>query len=73
LLGDADECQTIKDFDDINCASDLKWSFKSQIVKFIKRFWEDPYKDEDRQWIQKLVNENHIKVKSKFVALKKCL
>ncbi len=71
LLGDANESQTVNDFNTVNLISDLQWSFRSQITKFIKRFWRDPYKDEDRQWMQKLVIDRNIKVKSKFTALSK--
>lgn len=73
LLGAADEFQTINDFNDINLASDLQWSFKSQIVKFIKRFWQEPYKDEDKKWIQKLLAGKNIKVKRKFAILSKLI
>ena len=44
LLGNADEFQTMENFERINRLSDLNWSFKSQIIKFIKRFWKEPYK-----------------------------
>lgn len=73
LLGDANEFQTINAFHDINAASDLNWSFKSQITKFIKRFWIEPYKEEDRKWIQKLVVDSNIRVKSKFTALSRII
>lgn len=73
LFGNVSEYQTISDFNHINAASDLNWSFKSQITKFIKRFWKDTYKEEERQWIEKLVVDSNIKVKSKFVALSKLL
>ena len=48
LMGTVDENQTINDFNVINNSSSLKWSFKSQIIKFIKRFYKDPYRSEDR-------------------------
>lgn len=73
LLGAANEFQTINAFHDINAASDLNWSFKSQITKFIKRFWIEPYKEEDRKWIQKLVVDSNIRVKSKFTALSRII
>lgn len=73
LTGAADEFQIVKEFHAINEASDLNWDFKSQIMKFIRRFWKEPYKDEDKQWMQKLVNDNHVKVKSKFTALSKLI
>lgn len=69
LLDAADENQTVNAFNAINIASNLNWSFKSQITKFIKRFWKEPYKEDDRQWMQELVHNNDIKVKSKFTKL----
>lgn len=73
LLGVVDEFQTLNDFDKINSASDLRWSLKSQIVKFIKRFLKDPYKEEDKEWIQKLLAGKNIKVKKKFAVLSKLI
>lgn len=73
LLDMADDLQTVNDFNAVNIASGLQWSFRSQIAKFIKRFWKDPYKDEDRQWMKKLVIERNVKVKSKFEVLKKLI
>ena len=73
LLGVVDEFQTLDDFDKINSASDLRWSLKSQIVKFIKRFLKDPYKEEDKEWIQKLLAGKNIKVKKKFAVLSKLI
>lgn len=73
LFGNISASQTISDFNHINAASDLNWSFKSQITKFIKRFWKETYKEEERKWIEKLVVNSNIKVKSKFVALSKLL
>ena len=73
LLGDADEFQTVDDFTAINLSSDLKWSFKRHITKFIKRFWSSPYKKEEEQWMQKLSAENGIKAKHKFARLSKLI
>ncbi len=73
LTGDSDEYQTVEDFNAVNMASDLNWSFKGQISKFIRRFWKEPYKEADRQWMQRLVEDKEIKVKSKFGALSRVL
>ena len=73
LLGVVDEFQTLNYFDKIDSASDLRWSLKSQIVKFIKRFLKDPYKEEDKEWIQKLLAGKNIKVKKKFAVLSKLI
>lgn len=47
------------------------WTFNSQLAKFIRRFWSNPYRKEDMVWIQKLVNKREIKVKQKIVTLRK--
>ena len=71
LLGEADELQTVDDFNAVNLASDLNWSLKSQVIKFIKRFWKEPYKEEDRQRMQKLSADHNIKAKSRFASLRR--
>lgn len=73
LLGMADENQTVEDFDSINTSSDLNWSFKSQMIKFIKRFFKSPYRDEDTKWIKKLASDNKINIQMKLAALSKLL
>lgn len=73
LIGMADGFQTVKDFQAINSASNLNWNFKSHCIKFIKRFWKDPYREEDKRWMQKLIEANHIKVQSKFSALSRLI
>lgn len=73
LLGMVDENQTINDFNSINVASNLNWSLKSQLIKFIKRFFKDPYRNEDTEWIKKLAVENNINIKQKFQMLRKIL
>ena len=73
LLGVVDENQTVTDFNIINLTSDLNWSLKSQLAKFIKRFWKEPYKDEEKQWMQELVARNHIRIKEKFAVLRALL
>lgn len=73
LFGYADEFQTVKDFDKINNASNMNWSFKSQVKKFIGRFWKDCYRIEDKEWIHKMTDKYDIKVKSKFTELNKLL
>lgn len=69
LLGTADEHQTMDDFDNINSSSELCWSFKSQLKKFVKRFWKEPYRQGDREWIDGLIKENNIKTKTKLQVL----
>lgn len=73
LIGIVDESQTVKDFNAINSATSLNWAFRSQVSKFVKRFWIDPYRDEDRKWIQNLTDTYTIKVKSRLAALSKLI
>lgn len=73
LIGDADEKQTVKDFNLINSSSCLNWAFRSQVTKFIKRFIKDPYRNEDSEWIRKLAEKHGFSVKVKLAALSKLL
>lgn len=68
-----DEKQTVNDFNRINRYSDLNWAFKSQVTKFIKRFFKDPYRDEDTKWIKKLAGENNVNIKMKLAVLSKLI
>lgn len=70
LLGMADEHQTVADFNAINIASDLRWSFKSQLTKFVKRFWKEPYRIEDREWLDSMMADKTIKIKSRIQVLR---
>ncbi|MGF0034066.1 PIN domain-containing protein [Bariatricus sp. SGI.154] len=73
LVGTVDENQTVKDFNSINLSSNLNWSFKSQVTKFVKRFFRNPYRNEDTTWIKKLANDNSINIKLKLATLSKLL
>ena len=73
LVGDVDENQTVTDFNLINNSSNLNWSFKSQVTKFIKRFLKDPYRSEDTEWIRNLAVTKGFSIKEKLAALNKLL
>ena len=73
LVGDVDENQTVTDFNLINNSSNLNWSFKSQVSKFIKRFLKDPYRSEDTEWIRNLAVTKGFSIKDKLAALSKLL
>ena len=73
LDGDADESLTVKDFNLINNSSNLNWSFRSQVSKFIKRFLKDPYRSEDTEWIRNLAATKGFSIKEKLAALSKLL
>ena len=69
LVGNVDALQTIENFQTINRESALNWSFKSYIRKFVKRFYTDPYREEDKQWIHEFTKTYSIKVKNKLSVL----
>lgn len=73
LVGDADESLTVKDFNLINNSSNLNWSFRSQVIKFIKRFLKDPYRSGDTEWIRNLAATKGFSIKEKLAALSKLL
>ena len=73
LVDDVDETQTVTDFNLINNSSNLNWSFKSQVSKFIKRFLKDPYRSEDAEWIRNLAVTKGFSIKDKLAALSKLL
>ena len=73
LVGDVDEKQTVTDYNLINNSSNLNWSFKSQVSKFIKRFLKDPYRSEDAEWIRNLAVTKGFSIKDKLAALSKLL
>ena len=70
LLEKADVNQTIKDFSEINRASQLNWSFKSQMRKFVNRFWIEPYREADNMWIQELTADMETSCRDKLLVLK---
>ena len=73
LIGAVDKNQTVKDFNLINNSSDLNWSLRSQVKKFIKRFIKDTYRSEDSEWIRKLSEAYNFSIKAKLTALSKLL
>lgn len=73
LLGAADGRKTINDFHSINMSSNLNWSFKSQMIKFVKRFFKDPYRKQDTVWITGLAAENNINIKYRLSELSRLL
>lgn len=66
LSGEKSATEAIVIFEIINEASNLEWSFKSQLLKFIKRFWSDPYQSLDKEWMSQYCIENGISPKDKL-------
>ena len=73
LIGAVDETRTIADFNTIDSISELNWSFGAQIKRFIRRFYLDPYRDEDTIWIKELAQIYNINVKHKLTRLANAL
>ena len=73
LIGISDEKQTLREFEMINSASELNWVFKSQLSKFIRRFFKNPYREEDTIWLKKLAENCNIKIKRKLESLSRLL
>lgn len=73
LMGIADASQTVKDFNVVNMASELNWSLRSKLSKFIIRFLKDPYRKEDAIWIRKLEKKHGINLKDKLKNLSKLI
>lgn len=69
IVGDADEYKTVDDFNSINNSSKLNWSFRSQVSRFIKRFFKSPYRKEDTEWIRNLAVKRGVSIKIKLAAL----
>ncbi len=69
LFGVTDEAQTISDFNSINKTSDLNWAFRSQMKRFVKRFITEPYKDEDKQWLEQVAKDKGFNLNAKIKAL----
>ena len=70
LVGKCDVQQAVRTFNDINKSSSLNWSFNSHLSRFIRRFFSDPYREEDTKWMNDLVIKKNIKIRSMLYALR---
>lgn len=52
IAGRISVSESVDIFNSINEASNLNWSYKSQLGKFVRRFWSDPDKQKDKQWVK---------------------
>ena len=73
LLGLADEYQTVNDFNLMNDIPNLNWRFRTQVAKFVKRFYQDSYRVEDTRWIKELAADHNIRVKNKLTVLNRLI
>ncbi|HKL79913.1 MAG TPA: PIN domain-containing protein [Mobilitalea sp.] len=65
--------RTVATFNKINERSDLKWGLESQLKKFIRRYWSNPYQETDKEWMADFCITRNIKAKEKFIELRKWL
>ena len=70
LIGMTSAVQTVNEFNEINEKSALNWSLSSQLTKFRKRFWKEPYKSEDTEWIQLITGNTVTELEVHINALK---
>lgn len=52
LAGRFSASESFDIFNSINEASNLNWSYKSKLGNFVRRFWSDPDKQKDKQWVK---------------------
>lgn len=69
LEGLADAETTVQLFDAVNEKADLKWSFRSHIVKFVNRFWRDPYQEHEKVWMKEFCALHGVSAKEKLASL----
>ena len=70
LTGTVDALQAVTEFNEINEKSQLNWSLNSQLTKFRKRFWKEPYKYEETEWIQSLTGRTVAELEVQINVLK---
>jgi len=73
LIGQADHRKTVEDFHAINETSGMNWTFQSHLARFIRRFFLNPYRQEDTTWIRGLGTRYGISIKQKLEELRKIL
>lgn len=64
--------QTIVEFALINEKSGLNWPLGSRISSFFRRFWQNPYRESDTEWIKSLEIQYHINAIDMLRALNRC-
>lgn len=73
LEGKTDAQETLDMFEATNSGAELNWNFRSHYIKFIKRFWREPYQEKEREWMKKFCGKYKIKAKERLDELRKLL
>ncbi len=58
------------DFTDISL---LGWKFESHMGRFIRRFWSDPFQENEKEWMRALCRRHNVNAKIKMIELQKAL
>lgn len=73
LAGQFSASESVNIFNSINDASNLNWSYKSKLGKFVRRFWSDPDKQKDKQWMKAYCEGYEVSFVEKVKALGRML
>lgn len=73
LSGEGEAVDVIKVFDKINRISNLKWSLKAHLERFIKRFWTDPYQKNEKEWMEDYCRKNNVDAVKKIKELRNAI
>lgn len=66
MAGIIDERQVVSYFNRISSVSALEWSLQSHLAKFMKRFWNEPYQVNEKEWMKEFCEEHGIKAKERI-------
>lgn len=64
---------TLRIFDYINDTSGLQWSFNSHLKKFVCRFCREPFKEEERKWLETYCANKGVSLKRKLMEMNELL
>lgn len=73
LEGAVDAAAAVELFLKVNRAAGMNWDFRSQMKKFIMRFWKEPYKEDEKVWMKEFCADHGVEAKRKLAELAKIL
>jgi len=69
LEGKMSEKDLFEAFSLICNISELNWDIQSRLKKFMRRFWKDPYSENEKEWMSKFCTDNGIDAKVRIQIL----
>ena len=63
------EQELFKNFEEICISANMSWNFESKVKGFLKRFYNDPYTDSEKEWMEMFCKRNCIDIKKQFKRL----